>query len=64
MSNRKDSGLLKYEYKVYEGPVFAGIERFGFRGFPRDEDVDGYFSCKMKELKERHHQRLKEDAVS
>ncbi len=54
---------LKYEYKVYDGPVFAGIEKFGFRGFPRDEDVDGYFKRKMKELKERHHQRLKEDSA-
>lgn len=55
---------LKYEYKVYGGPVFAGIEQFGFRGFPRDEDVDGYFRRKMKELKDRHHQRLREDAAS
>lgn len=51
---------LKYEYKVYDGPVFAGIERFGFRGFPRDQDVDGYFSRTMRELKNKHHARLRE----
>lgn len=54
---------LKYEYKVYEGPVFAGIDKFGFRGFPKKEEkdnegIDEYFRRKVKELKTRHHERL------
>lgn len=54
---------LKYEYKVYEGPVFAGIDKFGFRGFPKkketdNEGIDEYFRRKVKELKTRHHERL------
>lgn len=50
---------LKYEYKVYEGPVFAGIKEFGFCGFPQ-MDVDGYFKRKVSILKEKHHQRFQE----
>jgi hypothetical protein len=54
---------LKYEYKVYEGPVFTGIKKFGFRGFPRkknkeDEGIDQYFDRKVKELRSKHHSRL------
>lgn len=50
---------LKYEHEVYNGPVFAGIEKFGFRGFP-DMDVDGYFKRKVNELKGQYHRRFKE----
>jgi hypothetical protein len=54
---------LKYEYKVYDGPVFAGIKKFGFRGFPRkerdeDEGIDQYFDRKVRELRSKHHGRL------
>jgi hypothetical protein len=60
---------LKYEYKVYDGPVFAGIEKFGFRGFPgkerkkgeaprEDEGIDHYFDRKVRELRSKHHGRL------
>lgn len=54
---------LKYEHEVYDGPVFAGIEDFGFRGFPRKkpdegENIDEYFRRKVNELRSRHHQRL------
>lgn len=52
---------LKYEYKVYDGPVFAGIKEFGFCGFP-DMDVDGYFKGKVDELKERYQCRFSESA--
>ena len=52
---------LKYEYRVYEGPVFAGIDEFGFRGFPQGADV--YFNTKMKELRERRHQRVQAHAA-
>jgi hypothetical protein len=54
---------LKYEHKVYNGPVFAGIEEFGFRGFPKkkdkkDEGIDQYFDRKVRELRTKHHGRL------
>lgn len=47
---------LKYEYEVYDGPVFAGISDFGFRGFP--DGVDDYFNDTTRRLREKlHHQR-------
>ena len=49
---------LKYEYKVYDGPVFAGIEKFGFRGFP--DGVDKYFAQTEVMLRKRMHDRLRE----
>lgn len=49
---------LKYEYKVYTGPVFAGIDQFGFRGFPRDLNPDQYFSNKVEQLKIQHARRM------
>jgi len=54
---------LKYEYKVYEGPVFAGIKEFGFCGFP-EMDVDGYFKRKVHALKQKHHQRFQEETAT
>jgi hypothetical protein len=48
---------LKYEYKVYEGPVFTGIKDFGFRGFP--EGADEYFQCTERVLREQMHARSK-----
>jgi hypothetical protein len=51
---------LKYEYKVYDGPVFAGVEAFGFRGFPPGGVIDEYFGRKVKDLRERYHKRLEE----
>jgi hypothetical protein len=48
---------LKYEYKVYKGPVFAGIKDFGFRGFPTG--VDEYFQCTERVLREQMHTRSK-----
>jgi hypothetical protein len=49
---------LKYEYKVYDGHVFAGIVQFGFRGFPRELNPDRYFSDKGKQLKTQHARRM------
>ena len=49
---------LKYEYKVYAGPVFAGIDQFGFRGFPKELNPDRYFGDKVKQLKAQHAKRL------
>jgi hypothetical protein len=46
---------LKYEYKVYKGPVFAGVEEFGSRGFP--QGVDEYFRCTERALREQMHSR-------
>jgi len=46
---------LKYEYKVYGGPVFAGIETFGLRGFPTG--VDTYFQCTEQALRDQMHVR-------
>jgi len=40
---------LKYEYKTWKGPVFAGIQEFGFRGFP--DGVDDYFSTTTRRLR-------------
>lgn len=51
---------LKYEYKVYDGPVFAGISSFGFRGFPKG--VDEYFARTEVMLRKRMHDRLREAA--
>lgn len=48
---------LKYEYKVYKGPVFAGIQEFGFRGFPKG--VDEYFQCTERVLRDQMHARSK-----
>jgi hypothetical protein len=45
---------LKYEYGVYEGPVFAGIADFGFRGFPPEADT--YFHTTEMELRRRLHE--------
>ena len=33
---------MKYVDKTYEGAVFSGIKKFGFRGFPKGKDV--YFN--------------------
>ena len=49
---------LKYIYKVYDGPVFAGIEKFGFCDFPTDLRLDQYFKRKVEELRGRYHERL------
>ena len=43
--------------------VFAGIKKFGFRGFPKkerdeDEGIDQYFDRKVRELRSKHHGRL------
>ena len=45
---------MKYEYKVYEGPVFAGIKEFGFRGFP--EGADAYFHTTETQLRQKLHE--------
>ena len=45
---------LKYEYQAYEGPVFAGIERFGNRGFPTSSPcggADAFFTTGLGELR-------------
>ena len=49
---------LKYEHQVYQGPVFAGIAQFGFRAHP-GAVADEYFSRSVKELRRRHHDRLR-----
>lgn len=53
---------LKYEYGVYKGPVFAGIEEFGFRGFPSEvpgfKSVDEYYLKTTEKLKEKLHRRV------
>jgi hypothetical protein len=60
---------LKYVRKTYKGPVFAGIKRFGYSGFPRGqkiyykeatgaEGLDGYFSDKTKELTEKLRKKI------
>lgn len=48
---------LKYEYHVYEGPVFAGIGKFGFKGFP--EGIDEYFREGLRRLKDRYNSQLR-----
>lgn len=53
---------LKYEYKVYKGPVFAGISEFGFRGFP--QGVDDYFRCTERALRRQMHERLREASAA
>lgn len=47
---------LKYEYKVYDGPVWEGIRRYGYRKFP--DGVDVYFHEKTEELRRALHDRL------
>lgn len=47
---------LKYEYEVYDGPVFAGIDKFGWRGFP--DGVDEYFTDTTQRLRRELHQQL------
>jgi hypothetical protein len=47
---------LKYEYKVYDGPVWDGIRHYGYRKFP--DGVDVYFREKEKELRKALHDRL------
>lgn len=60
---------MKYIDKTYNGPVFSGISKFGFRGFPKGkkvyfneskktEGIDGYFSDKTKSLRESLYSRL------
>jgi hypothetical protein len=50
---------LKYEYKVYSGPVFAGIKDFGFRGFP--QGADKYFREGAKRLKMRYNSQFTQE---
>lgn len=47
---------LKYEYEVYDGPVYAGIGRFGVRDFP--DGVDEYFTETTQRLRRELHQQL------
>ena len=46
---------LKYEYGVYDGPVFAGIKRFGYQSFP--PGADEYFIRRTEELRDLLHTR-------
>jgi hypothetical protein len=46
---------LKYESRTYDGPVFAGIRQFGFRGFPSGADT--YFARRTEELRALLHQQ-------
>ena len=46
---------LKYEHKVYDGPVYAGIDLFGANEFP--QGVDKYFTDKMRDLRQELHDR-------
>lgn len=51
---------LKYEYEVYDGPVFAGIGRFGVRGFP--QGVDEYFTETTQQLRRELHEQLSSES--
>lgn len=63
---------LKYVYKEYNGPVFSGISKFGFRGFPKgkgvyfnketgSDGIDGYFSDKTESLRKGLYDRLSQN---
>ena len=55
---------LKYLYKVYDGPVFAGIGAFGVRKFPELPDgrkLDDYFLERVEALREQLHQQLQSE---
>jgi hypothetical protein len=52
---------LKYEYEAYDGSVFAGIDRFGFRKFPSELEVDEYFETTTERLREELHRKLLTD---
>lgn len=47
---------LKYDLHVYDGPVFAGTRRFGFRRFPAH--IDDYFHKRADELSTELHERI------
>lgn len=47
---------LKYEYEVYDGPVYAGIPHFGVREFP--DGVDEYFTDTTQRLRRELHEQL------
>ena len=58
---------LKYEYKVYKGPVFAGIKEFGFAGFPKDKNkpsIDKYFMQAVRQLRSLHHDNLSIESLN
>lgn len=59
---------LKYEEGTYNGPVFAGIKQFGFKGFPRPdrqspprEALDVHFKKKAETLRDEIHRRIAPD---
>lgn len=56
---------LKYDKGTYSGPVFAGIQQFGFKGFPRPDyespprqALDVYFKQRAEALRDEIHRRL------
>jgi hypothetical protein len=53
---------LKYEYKAWNGPVFAGIKKFGWKGFPRTVEkfgsVDDFYLTRTRELRREVHEHL------
>lgn len=60
---------MKYTDKTYDGPVFAGIKKFGYRKFPKgrkvyfnqvtsSKGIDGYFHDKIKELRKNVYASL------
>jgi hypothetical protein len=64
---------MKYIDRTYDGPVFAGIAKFGYKPFPKGEKIyfnketkekglDGYFNDKSKDLKNELYEQLK-DAI-
>jgi hypothetical protein len=47
---------LKHDAKAYEGPIYAGIERFGYLAFPRGPcGADSVFFGGLRELRARLH---------
>ena len=62
---------MKYVDKTYNGPVFSGIAKYGYRGFPKGKDVyynsetdnsgiDGYFKDKTSKLRESLYEQIRD----
>ena len=47
---------LKYDYKRYDGPIWDGMRRFGYRQFP--DDAGDYFHKTATEIRKELHTRL------
>jgi hypothetical protein len=56
---------LKYQYKAYNGWLFAGIKEFGYRGFPRNvpgyQSINDYYETATLRLRKKLHVRFAGD---